>query len=414
MKIREFPSGVKIDEWFEDDTIPTLKELGKKYNITYYGVENDGNVYTKEIQFAIDEAASKGGGVIYVPKGVYLTGALYFKKGVHLYIEEDGVLKGSDDINDYVLEETRIEGQTCLYYSAMINADSCDGFTIAGKGIIDGNGDKSWKAFWNRRKWNPSCTNKDEQRARLIYIQNSSNVTFANVTIQNAQFWTTHLYKCDHVRYINCNIFSPLPAPSTDAIDIDVCDDILIKNCYISVNDDGVVLKGGKGPWADQDPNNGKNERILIDSCYFGFCHSCFTCGSESIEDRDVVIRNCELNGPLAFFKLKMRPDTPQVYEYIHVSNIKGEVESFLDIHPWTQFFDLQDREDIPLSYARYITFDTIDVICDIFFDVAKDESQYVLSDFTFEDLRIEGKDTSLPKHMIKNMLVGAVEAKQR
>ena len=48
-------------------------------------------------------------------------------------------------------------------------------------------------------------------------------------------------------------IFSPakpIKAPSTDAVDIDVYTDVLVKNCYLEVNDDSVVLTGGKGPWA--------------------------------------------------------------------------------------------------------------------------------------------------------------------
>lgn len=39
---------------------------------------------------------------------------------------------------------------------------------------------------------------------------------------------------------------SPVKAPSTDAVDLDVCNNVLIKNCYMSVNDDAVALKGGK------------------------------------------------------------------------------------------------------------------------------------------------------------------------
>ena len=51
------------------------------------------------------------------------------------------------------------------------------------------------------------------------------------------------------LRYLNCRITSPsapVKAPSTDAIDIDACTDILIKGCTINVNDDAVALKGGK------------------------------------------------------------------------------------------------------------------------------------------------------------------------
>mgnify|MGYP000228881532 FL=1 len=47
-----------------------------------------------------------------------------------------------------------------------------------------------------------------------------------------------------------------------------------------------------------------------------------------------------------------MRPDTPQHYEYISVEDINGKIDSFININPWTQFYDLKDREDVPLSYA--------------------------------------------------------------
>ena len=105
--------------------------------------------------------------MIVVPAGIYLTGSLYFKQGVNLYVAAGGTLKGSDDIADYDLQETRIEGESCLYFTTLINADGLDGFTMCGPGTIDGNGLRSWKAFWLRRSWNPQCTNKDEQRLRL-------------------------------------------------------------------------------------------------------------------------------------------------------------------------------------------------------------------------------------------------------
>ena len=94
-----------------------------------------------------------------------------------------------------------------LYFSALINADGLDGFVMCGPGTIDGNGMRSWKAFWLRRSWNPKCTNKDEQRPRLVYLSNCKNVLIADLNLQNSHFWTTHLYHCDHVKYLNCRIF---------------------------------------------------------------------------------------------------------------------------------------------------------------------------------------------------------------
>mgnify|MGYP007047243452 CR=1 FL=1 len=37
----------------------------------------------------------------------------------------------------------------------------------------------------------------------------------------------------------------------------------------MSVNDDAIALKGGKGPWADQNPDNGGNCDIIIEDCTF-------------------------------------------------------------------------------------------------------------------------------------------------
>ena len=83
-----------------------------------------------------------------------------------------------------------------MYYPALINVDNVDNVFIGGNGSINGNGLKSWKAFWQRRKWNPNCLNKDEQRPRLLYISNSNNVTIFNLKLFDSHFWTNHIYKC--------------------------------------------------------------------------------------------------------------------------------------------------------------------------------------------------------------------------
>lgn len=407
-----FPDGTPIDSWFYDTTVPTLDQLGKQYVLTQYGILDDGRLHTAEIQALIDTAAANGGGVIVVPAGTYMTGSLFFKQGVNLYVMAGGTLKGSDDISDYPIVETRIEGETCPYFAALINVDGVDGFTMCGPGVIDGNGLRSWKAFWLRRTWNPKCTNKDEQRPRLVYISNSSNVLVADLHLQNSQFWTNHIYRSHHVKYLNCTIFSPaepVKAPSTDAIDIDVCSDFLVKNCYLEVNDDSVVLKGGKGPWADTAPENGANERILIEDCTYGFCHGCLTCGSESIHNRNIIVRNINVSVGDNLLWLKMRPDTPQRYEYITIEGIKGNITRFINITPWTQFYDLKDRKEIPLSYADHITMRNCDCNCKTYFYVKPEKSQYELSNFTFENLNIVTEDAGYSPESIENMVINNV-----
>jgi len=418
MKKEFFPDKTRIDEWFYDVRIPKLEELGEQYVITEHGVRDDGGVYTENIQRLIDTAAENGGGVIVVPAGNYLTGALFFKKGVSLYISEGGVLKGSDDISDYAVLDTRIEGESCKYFSALINVDGTDGFTMCGGGTLDGNGLRSWKAFWARRKWNPKCTNKDEQRPRLLYISNSENVTIGNMRLQNSQFWTNHIYKSHRVRFIGCTIYSPeepVRAPSTDAIDIDACTDILIKNCYIETADDAVALKGGKGPYADTDENNGPNERIIIEDCEYGLCHGALTCGSEAVHCKNIIVRRVKIARVFNLLWLKMRPDTPQRYEHILIEDVEAVgVRNFININPWTQFYDLGDRKEIPLSYGENITMRRITCDCENYFNVTADTSQYLLSDFNFEDIDVTAENTDADYGSVENMALTRVNVKKK
>lgn len=400
-----FPDGKPIAQWFKENRRIDISILGKVYRITDYGVSGDSTLLqTDKIQAVIDRAAEAGGGVIVIPRGVFLSSSLFFKQDVHLHLEEGAVLKGSDDISDYPVIETRMEGQTLKYFPALVNADSVDGFTISGKGTLDGNGLRYWKSFWQRRKVNHKCTNMEELRPRVIYISRSNHVQIEGIHVKNSPFWSTHYYKCNWLKLIDLHITSPenpVKAPSTDAIDLDVCDNVLVKGCYLSVNDDAIALKGGKGPWADQDANNGGNSDILIEDCTFGFSHSMLTCGSETIHNRNILLRRCMVDGPKCLLNLKMRPDTPQHNEYIRIEDVKGKGVRFLQVAPWRQFFDLKGHKDLPMATCEHVTIRNVDANCQKFFAVSKSE-QYVLRDFIFENLHIEAADGAMNPNIIE------------
>ncbi|MFT2009785.1 glycoside hydrolase family 28 protein [Pontibacter sp. 13R65] len=400
-----FPDGTPIPEWFRQNKPTDISKLGKKYRLTDFNVTNDSAVIqTKLIQAVIDKAHENGGGVVIIPKGTFLSGSLFFKKGTHLHLEEGGKLKGSDDISNFPVVMTRMEGQTLKYFAALVNADGLDGFTISGKGTIDGNGLRYWRSFWLRREFNPKTTNMDEMRPRLVYISNSKNVQLSGVKLINSPFWTTHLYNSENVKLLDLYIYSPkepVKAPSTDAVDIDACKNVLIKNCYMSVNDDAVALKGGKGPRADKDPNNGSNQNIIIEDCTYGFCHGALTFGSESVHDRNIILRRIKVNHAERLLWFKMRPDTPQNYEYVLVEDIEGQdIGNFIFIQPWTQFFDLKGEQVSGTSKIHHITMRNINLDCNNFFNVgaAKEinPSQgfgYKMSDFRFENINVTARN---------------------
>ena len=402
-----FPDGTPVDPWFYDPSV-LFGAAGKEYPVLENGVRADGTLQTRQLQALIDRISASGGGTVVVSGGTFLTGALYFKQGVHLRIGAGAVLMGSDDIQDYPLCETRIEGESCLYFPALINADGLSGFSITGEGTIDGNGMQFWKRFWLRRAWNPGCTNKDEQRPRLVFLSNCRDVRIEGVTFRNSAFWTTHIYKCSHVKYLGCRMLSPhapVGGPSTDAIDIDACSDVLVRNCYMAVNDDAVALKGGKGPWADTAPENGPNERIIIEDCEYGFCHGCLTFGSESVHSRNIIMRRIRVSTGYNFLWFKFRPDTPQCYEYVLAEDISGKTANFLNINPWTQFFDNKGRTDLPVSRGENIRIRNCRFECDTYFNVKADEAHYHLSGLTLEDLEITAADTGFDPSAAENLV---------
>lgn len=112
-------------------------------------------------------------------------------------------------------------------------------------------------------------------------------------------------------------------------------------------------------------------------------------------------MRRCKISNATRLLWLKMRPDTPQRYEYILVEDIRGDAKSFLLVKPWNQFADLKDRKDIPRSYSDHVTMRNIDLECDIFFNVAKSD-QYQLTNFTFENLNIRARQGECNKELIR------------
>jgi hypothetical protein len=144
---------------------------------------------------------------------------------------------------------------------------------------------------------------------------------------------------------------------------------------------------------------------VVIRNCRFGFCHSAVTCGSEAIHNRNILFQNCRLDGPDRVLWLKMRPDTPQKYEYITVENITGQAGRLIFAKPWRQFFDLQGRETPPFCVSDNIILRNIDLKCRIFADIDISGLDS-LKNFTFKNLRITAEDGTLKKELFNGLTV--------
>lgn len=332
-------------------------------------------VCTEGIQRAIDRVGAAGGGRVTVPAGVFKTGAVTLKQGVELHLAEGAVLLGSTDLADYPRQMTRIEGHFEPWRPAVVNASGLTGVRITGSGTLDGNGRPFWQAFWQRRAANRKCTNLEVERPRLLYLAECRDVTVSGISLKDSGFWNLHLYACRDVLVEGVTITAPHGdppaivgaeqpwdevainrAPSSDGIDVDSCQQVTIRRCRISVGDDCIALKGTKGPLALADESSPPVEHVTIEDCDFESGHGAITCGSEATIVRDVTLRNCRVGADVPLVRLKLRPDTPQLYERILVEGVEAAgAQAIFDVKPWTQFFDLAGHEP-PRSIVRTVT----------------------------------------------------------
>ena len=113
-------------------------------------------------------------------------------------------------------------------------------------------------------------------------------------------------------------------------------------------------------------------------------------------------MQNCTFDNPDRVLWLKMRPDTPQLYKNISLKNLKGTARHFLYVKPWTQFFDLKGRPDIPLSFAENVGFENMEVECKTLFAVQKSD-QYFLKNFSFKNVKAKAATYTTDKSLAES-----------
>ncbi|MEY3895915.1 MAG: hypothetical protein RLZZ214_1435 [Verrucomicrobiota bacterium] len=314
----------------------------KRFNISDYGAVADGKTLnTAAIQRAIDTAATKGGGLIVVPKGTFMSGSIFMKRGVELWLDEGAVLLGSPNIADYPTMKTRIEGHFPQWTPALVNFPQMDHVRVGGKGQLNGNGPIYYAAFHNA----PGAKNLDVPRPRLMFVDHCTDVRIEGISFQDSGFWNLHLYNCREVVIEGLRINAPAGSPSTDGIDVDSCQNVVIRKTQISNNDDNIALKGSKGPLANKEEASPPVENILIEDCEVGNGNGLVTCGSEATIIRNVTVRNCIITGSAWLITLKLRPDTAQHYSNITIDGIKltGHA-NLINVAPWWHYFDLKGQ----------------------------------------------------------------------
>ena len=200
------------------------------FNVRDFGVKGKGKgIETKALQHAIDACAAVGGGKVVFPAGTYLTGTLFLKSGVTLYLEKDALLSASINLSDYPRTIPALRSYADNYTErSLIYAENLERVGIEGEGAIDGHG----RLLSGPAKWRPY----------LLRFVACRGVTVKGVTLRNSAMWAQHYLACDDVCLEGvtvrnrCNI-------NNDGMDIDSCHYVNISRCDISSEDDAIVLK---------------------------------------------------------------------------------------------------------------------------------------------------------------------------
>jgi len=288
----------------------------KVFDITKYGAVADGKTLsTKAFEKAIAACNKKGGGIVEVPAGEYLTGAIHLKSNVNLHISKRAVVKFSTNPKDFLpVVLARWEGMDLMNYSPLIYAYQQKNIAVTGEGVLDGQAsDENWWA-WKK------LGNNQDSRSRLMQMNDDKvpasqrifgagyylrptfvefyqcqNILISNVTLKNSPFWFLHPVLSSNITITD--VTTNGLGPNNDGCDPESSSDILIKGCTFNNGDDCIAIKSGRNN--DGKKWNTPSTNIVIQNCKMKDGHGGVVIGSEITGGCwNVYAEDCEMDSP--------------------------------------------------------------------------------------------------------------------
>src|SRR5688572_17739588 len=350
--------------------LPVIQQtLFKKdsFFITKFGALADGlTLNTKSINAAIDACHKKGGGVVVVPAGLWITGPVVLQSNVNLHLKKNAVLQFTDDKSQYPLVKGNWEGLPQMRNQSPVSATNATNIGITGQGIIDGNGqawrmvkkEKLTESQWKKlvssggvtsedgKSWYPSeqfkkassLKNpgeitpekneafynevKDFLRPNLLVLTNCKKILLEGVTFQNSPAWCLHPLMSEHITVRNVQVKNPWFAQNGDGIDLESCKYTLIENSVFDVGDDALCMKSGRDAAGRQ--RGMPTENVIIRNCIVYHAHGGFVIGSEmSGGARNIWVSNCTFIGTDIGLRFKTTRGRGGIVENIFIENIQ-------------------------------------------------------------------------------------------
>lgn len=275
-------------------TLPALAQqtTGKEglsfFNVRDFGAVGDGTRLTSaDINRAINACHASGGGIVYVPPGVYLCGTVELKSNVTLYLEAGATLLGSkkladytahpyDQVNDSAGKRTVFKNDaqdTSPYH--LVFARDAENIALIGHGRLDGQGPAYWvpsgkRALAPEDAWQEVATHAWKAIPRpspMLEFYNCKMLRIEDVQIMSSAGWTLRPVDCDNVFIRGITIKNPYGI-NTDGLDLIGCQNVFISDCLIDTGDDAICLKS-------QSPYGGEirvSKNIVISNCVLTCC----------------------------------------------------------------------------------------------------------------------------------------------
>jgi len=255
------------------------KEPSVLGDIRELGAVGDGKTScTAAIQKAIDQCAARGGGIVRLPAGIWLTGTVYLESNLTLVLDKDCTLLGSRQHEDYARPRTMsgLGAKPAPFrYAAILAGTDLQNVTIRGEGTINGQGD----AFRDKSKTRP----------KNIYLQNCRNVTIEGIRLRDAGSWMQHYRHCDGLSIRNIDVFNHV-AYNNDGLNVDSCRNVRIEDCRVDSDDDGIVLKS-----LSSTPCHG----VVIRNCTVSSHCNAIKLGTESGGGfQEIEVTGCTVHSP--------------------------------------------------------------------------------------------------------------------
>jgi polygalacturonase len=277
------------------------------FEVTRFGAVGDGKTpATAAIQRAIEACAAAGGGVVHVPPGRFLCGALFLRSHLRLCLSAGSTLVTSQRPADFPPLPSRWEGIERTTHASLLNGDGLEDVSVEGPGAIDGAGGPWWKAHEEtkqlrlaldlpREAENPPHAPLRWPRPRAITLIRCRQVRVSNLSITDAPSYNLHLIYSQDV-WVNGLTIVGLEGQNSDGIQVDSCQRVVIANCSIASGGESIALKSGYN-------EDGRRvgiacEDVLVTNCNLSQSHgAAFACGSETAAwIRNVTLTNCTIS----------------------------------------------------------------------------------------------------------------------